>query len=424
MAGRCCRRALCAEREFARYTKLDKRRQILEMPVNRKPPVIPAPRGVRRIRAAMFAGGAADAGEDVAKLKRQLWHNERIWAGFRRLEVSLIGAPSLRDLVAALASEFPRVFPSVDCVTLACFDPEYELTRMLDAPVRSGAVQTVPPDALDPSTAFVNITQDSLRNLFGGARRPRLGPCTREIQALLFPTYPQPLGSIALAPLLLRDQLIGTLNQGSLDSRHFVPEAATDLLEHLAAVTSMCLDNAVSRERLRWYGLMDPLTGVANRRLFEHRLGDEIERWLRRSEPLTYMLVDIDHFKRVNDKYGHHIGDLVLQQVAELLGRDLRGADLLARYGGEEFMLLLPNTTRQQAAAIAERICRNVAKHRFKLANGTELSVSISIGVACLDKKEQVVEQTPPVWLFEQADKALYAAKQGGRNRIAVAPSH
>lgn len=369
----------------------------------------------------MFAGAVPSGSEEIARLKRQLLHNERIWAGFRRLEVRLIGARSLRDFVTALASEFPQIFPSVDCVTLACFDPEYELTRLLDSPVHADS-----PDAplSDLSGSFINITQESLRTLFAGSRRPLLEPCTREIQALLFPAYPQPLGSVALAPLVLRDQLIGTLNQGSLDPRHFTPDTATDLLEHLAAVTSMCLDNAVSRERLRLYGLMDPLTGVANRRLFEHRLGDEIERWLRRHEPLAYMLVDIDHFKRVNDKYGHHVGDQVLQQVAEVLGRDLRGADLLARYGGEEFMLLLPNTTLAQAAAIAQRLCNNVAGHKFKVAGNRRLSVTVSIGVAGLDGDGQKKVRTPATWLFEQADKALYAAKQGGRNRVASAPAN
>lgn len=371
------------------------------------------------MRGALFAGAAAD-GDDVGRLKRQLSRNERIWAGFRRLEIRMIGAHSLRDLVAALAAEFPRTFPSVDCVTLACFDPEYELTRLLEGDLSTGGSEG--PAASDVSGAFVTITQESLRSLFGGSLRPRLGPCTRELQQLLFPAYPQPLGSVALAPLLLRDQLIGALNQGSLDARHFTPDTATDLLEHLAAVTSMCVDNAVSRERLRWYGLIDPLTGVANRRLFEHRLGDEIERWLRRREPLTYMLVDIDHFKRVNDQHGHHVGDQVLQQVVALLGRDLRGADLLARYGGEEFMLLLPNTTLAQATAIARRLCGNIAGHTFKIADGRGLSVSVSIGVACLDEDSKGAAKVPAAWLFEQADAALYAAKQGGRNRVVAAP--
>ena len=391
------------------------------MPVDRKPTVFPTiPRGARRLRAALFAGTTQDADAENARLRHQLLQNERIWAGFRRLEVSLIGAHSLHDFVAALACDFPRIFSKVDCVTLACFDPEYEISRMLSAPLESEAV---PRRTVDVSDSLITLTQESLRRLFGGSHRPRLGLCTPEIQAQLFPAYPQPLGSIALAPLILRGQMIGTLNQASLDPRHFAADTATDLLDHLAAVTSMCLDNAVSRERLRWYGLMDPLTGVANRRLFDHRLGDEIERWLRRGEPLTYMLVDIDHFKRVNDKYGHHVGDQVLRQVAELLGHDLRGADILARYGGEEFSLLLPNTTRAQAAAIAQRICDRVAAHSFQVTDDRQLSVSISIGVACLDKREQVADQTPSIWLFDQADKSLYAAKQAGRNRVVVATS-
>ena len=393
------------------------------MPANRKPFELPTvPRGSRRLRAAMFADAARGAEDEMSRLKHQILQNERIWAGFRRLEVSLIGAHSLRELVAALATEFPRIFPKVDRVTLACFDPEYEISRMLNAPFESDPAarrQVVDPSAGGES--FIAVTQESLREVFRGMRRPRLGPCTPEIQSLLFPGYPQRLGSVALAPLLLRGQLIGTLNQASLDPQHFAPDTATDLLQHLAAVTTMCLDNAVSRERLRWYGLMDPLTGIANRRLFEHRLGDEIERWLRRPEPLAYMLVDVDHFKRVNDKYGHQIGDEVLQQVAQVLGRDLRGADLLARYGGEEFVMLLPNTTRRQAVAIAQRICSNVAGHKFTVSKGQTLSITISIGVACLENRAEATKQPLSMRLFEQADKSLYAAKHAGRNRISVA---
>jgi len=393
------------------------------MSANRKSYTFPSvARGPRRLRAAMFAGSGRNAEDEVARLKHQIYQNERIWAGFRRLEVSLIGAHSLRELVSALATEFPRIFPKVDCVTLACFDPEYEISRMLNAPFEGDAESRR--QAVGNSIAgdsFIAVSQEALRDVFGGIRRPRLGPSTTAIQAMLFPSYPQPIGSVALAPLLLRGQLIGSLNQGSLDPRHFVPDTATDLLEHLAAVTTMCLDNAVSRERLRWYGLMDPLTGVANRRLFDHRLGDEVERWLRRPEPLAYMLVDIDHFKRVNDEYGHQIGDEVLQQVAGVLGRDLRGADLLARYGGEEFVMLLPNTTRDQAAAIAQRICNNVAAHKFKVSKKRTLSINVSIGVTCLEKGINTGKQPPSMWLFEQADKSLYAAKRAGRNRIAVA---
>ncbi len=386
------------------------------MPVSRKPPSPPAPQSDSRVRGALLAGSVAGPRE-VARLKRQLRDNERIWAGFRRLEIRLIGAQSLREFVTVLGADMPRTFASVDYVTLACFDPEYELTRLLETEGREDR------DGKDEvGDAFINITPQSLQFLFSTPARPQLGPCTPELQSLLFPACPYALGSVALAPLVLRGQVIGTLNQGSIDAGHFTPDTATDLLEHLAAVTAMCLDNVVSHERLRWYGLTDPLTGIANRRFFERRLGEEVERWLRRREPLAYMLVDIDHFKRVNDSYGHQVGDQVLQQVAELLGRDLRGVDLLARFGGEEFMLLLPNTTRAQATAIAERLCRNVERHPFVASGVQNLTVTVSIGVACLEN-EPADLPAPGARLFKQADAALYAAKQAGRNRVTVAPS-
>jgi diguanylate cyclase (GGDEF)-like protein len=348
------------------------------MSVNRKPPRTPASSSAPRAHGALLAGALPGTADEVARLKRQLLDNERIWAGFRGLEVRLIGAQTMREFVTVLAADMPRTFSSVDSVTLACFDPEYELTRLLEGE-ESERVERV----RDVGEAFVNITQE---------------------------------------PLVLRGQLVGTLNQGSIDSKHFTSDTATDLLEHLAAVTSMCLDNVVSHERLRWYGMTDPLTGVANRRFFERRLGEEVERWLRRREPLIYMLVDIDHFKHVNDRHGHHAGDQVLKQVAELLGSELRGVDLLARYGGEEFMLLLPDTSRADGSVIAQRLCGNIARHAFSIESEQRLKVTVSIGVACLESERSYLP-TPSMWLFQKADAALYAAKQAGRNRIEVAPS-
>jgi two-component system, cell cycle response regulator len=385
------------------------------MAADRKPLTGRTPAAGSGVSRAILAGRTT-ALDDISRLKQQLRDNERIWSGFRRIEVRMIGAPSLRELVAVATRELPQTFPRVDTVTLACFDPEYEMARLLE-----GGATADTTAASETADAFVAISQESLVKLFGASYRPRLGPCTPDMQALLFPNYPRALGSMALAPLVLRGQLIGALNQASLDATHFSPESATDLLEHLAAVTSMCVNNAVNHERLRLYGLTDPLTGVANRRFFERRLNEEIERWLRRREPLVYMLVDIDHFKQVNDQHGHRVGDQVLQQVAQLLGRDLRGADLLARYGGEEFMLLLPNTTAAQGAAIAQRLCQNVARHAFAIAAEQPLGVTISIGVTCLAASTGNSTQTPAAWLFEQADAALYQAKQAGRNRVVVA---
>jgi len=241
------------------------------------------------------------------------------------------------------------------------------------------------------------------------------------LHSLLFLEHPCATGSVAVAPLVRRGELIGSLNQGSRDSRHFVSGIATDLLEHLAAVAAMCIDNAVNHERLKLDGLTDPLTGISNRRFFERRLAEEVERWARQSGPLVCMLVDVDFFKQVNDQYGHQVGDRVLRQIASILGQDLRGSDVLARYGGEEFVLLLPGTTPAHGAAIAERLRASVEHSAFVIPEGIDLDVTVSIGLGCLLPGAESYGPDPAFWLFQQVDNALYQAKDTGRNRVVQA---
>jgi len=342
---------------------------------------------------------------DLARLTQQIRDNERIWTGFRAIEVRMISAPTLRALVGIITEDIPRFFPNVDRVTLSCFDPDFEIGRFL---VQG---ETSPPSS-------VILLHEPIQIVPGMPYgRTRLGLWQAQAHATLFPGYRHRTGSVAITPLVLRGECIGSLNQVSHDPQHFNPDVATDLLEHLAAVTAICLDSAINRERLKQDGLTDPLTGVANRRFFERRLGEEVERWSRRREPLTCMMVDIDHFKQVNDRFGHSAGDAVLQHVAGFLGRGLRGVDVLARYGGEEFVLLLPNTSGRQAMKIAERLRRNIAEQPCTAVTSEPVPVTVSIGVACLKPRQSLPASAPGEWLFEQADKALYAAKAAGRNQ-------
>jgi diguanylate cyclase (GGDEF)-like protein len=355
-------------------------------------------------------GRAADM---EAGVEKQLRRNERIWAGFRQIELAMIGARSFAEVLQSIARPIPTLFPDIACVTLACLDPEHELTRLL---------REQPTD--EPAGSFIVLTAEQLQALFGGTARPVLGQCDRARQQLLFPAYPERLGSVAIIPLQLRGELVGTLNQGSLDAAHFHRSFATDLIEHLAAVTAMCLDNAVNYERRRLDGLTDALTGVANRRFFERRLHEETERWRRQHAPLSCLLLDVDRFKQVNDRYGHRTGDRVLRQVAELFRRELRSGDILARYGGEEFVLLLPDTPLEEAREIAERLRQKVAAMILPLAELKEsLCVTVSAGVAGLATAPGAPDQPGAAigaWLIEQADAALYRAKRSGRNRIFV----
>jgi diguanylate cyclase (GGDEF)-like protein len=161
--------------------------------------------------------------------------------------------------------------------------------------------------------------------------------------------------------------------------------------------------------------LSDSLTGLPNRLAFRNELGREMERARRSQAPLALAMIDIDHFKHVNDRYGHAVGDHVLRRLSQVLGGVMRGSDLLARWGGEEFVALIANADLPGAADIAERLRLAVAGGDFALPGGAPLPITVSIGLAALPCDGDV-DAT-----LARADQALYAAKAQGRNRIRVA---
>ena len=160
----------------------------------------------------------------------------------------------------------------------------------------------------------------------------------------------------------------------------------------------------------------DALTGLANRRQFELALAREIDRVARAGEPALVLMIDIDHFKKVNDTHGHPAGDLVLQTVAQALHDCIRPMDTLARFGGEEFAMILPNCPPAFGQAVAERIRLKVQGRTVTVAPGAEVSVTVSIGGAFAP---QWVRSSAPLWI-ERADQQLYRAKDQGRNRACL----
>jgi diguanylate cyclase (GGDEF)-like protein len=379
----------------------------------------------RRLDPAQRPSGLSSSpAEELARLTRQLRDNERIWGAFRDLELRVVAARSLRELAGIVATELPRAFRHVDCAALMCLDPEYELSRLVEhGSLSPSAISTSGGGAAGYGRpgAFVVCSPQDLREWFPRRPwRPTLGPVEPTLQQRCFPHHRAALGSAALAPLVFQGRLIGCLAQGSADPAHFTPQAATDLLEHLAAVLALSVDNQVNQERLKLDGLTDALTGIANRRYCERRLQGEIERWRRRGEPLTCMLVDVDHFKRINDQQGHQMGDAVLKEIAALLAQELRAADVLARYGGEEFILLLPNATLPQGLAIAERVRERVARRSFG-SRAAPLPVTVSVGVAALSGAPAESQGAVGEQLVQAADAALYRAKELGRNRVVAA---
>jgi diguanylate cyclase (GGDEF)-like protein len=214
----------------------------------------------------------------------------------------------------------------------------------------------------------------------------------------------------AVAIPLMRDQtVVAVLTVWSADVIH---EAAISALETIAPYAATQVQHATELSNMRHLAERDALTELHNRGTFDHHLQAEVARFERYRRPFALIMLDIDHFKKVNDQYGHDAGDEVLRKVAELVQASLRDVDFAARYGGEEFAVLLPETDKAEAVDVAERIRRLIETTQLKW-RAAALSVTISAGVAAMPEHGQ-----DPANIVRAADQLLYEAKRHGRNRI------
>jgi len=170
-----------------------------------------------------------------------------------------------------------------------------------------------------------------------------------------------------------------------------------------------------ARHQMETLAMHDGLTGLLNRRAIEEFTEAEFNMAGRKERPLSVILIDIDHFKNVNDQFGHKFGDHALQHVAKILTEDLRTYDRIGRWGGEEFILILPETQLRDAATVAERVRIRTAATQISLENGESFSIHISLGAACTSSQFPSLAK-----LIDAADQALYQAKQTGRNRVCI----
>lgn len=216
--------------------------------------------------------------------------------------------------------------------------------------------------------------------------------------------------STLCVPLVLDSEVLGVIRLTVENKIKAFDDTDQNLVEILAANASSVLKRALLYELT----ITDSLTGLHNRKHFEEFIQMELPRVRRYKHPATLLMMDIDHFKRINDSHGHHIGDQVLRGVAKALKQGLREMDLLARLGGEEFSLLLPETNLDNSWVVAERIRQQVKNLKFNTATGEEFNVSISIGMTEVPTHRGVSYEE----LYECADAALYAAKHMGRDQI------
>jgi diguanylate cyclase (GGDEF)-like protein len=219
------------------------------------------------------------------------------------------------------------------------------------------------------------------------------------------------VGSLLSVPIAGGDATLGVLTVSSARPRSFgeADEAIGKLLAAAAAQT-------VRTAELRELAMTDSQTRAYNRRGLLPRLGEEIERASRHGEPLSLLLIDLDHFKRVNDQHGHAVGDAVLCSFADTVRECVRAADVLFRRGGEEFVLVMPSTHGDQAARVAERLRARLDGAPLRVRDELLLMQTASIGVATWDGAESAEA------MEERADLAMYEAKRLGRNRVVVAP--
>ncbi len=218
--------------------------------------------------------------------------------------------------------------------------------------------------------------------------------------------------SILLEPISYKNEVLGVVLLAS--SREFLHKVIEDLNLYMHGL-SLGMHNAIIHDKLEQLAILDPLTKIYNRRYGMEHFRDDFSYSLRNNNPLGVMMLDIDHFKNVNDTYGHIVGDQVLIAIARIIKSNIRKGDLLLRYGGEEFMAVLPGASLEGVKSIAEKIRRYVEEHTVKY-DKQEIKVTISIGgTSCPEFECDGYEN-----MVERADKNLYESKDTGRNKSTI----
>ena len=349
----------------------------------------------------------------LAALTEEVSRNEGLLRKSQARELELLRAGSLPQLFERLITGLRSSY-QLDGVALLLNDPQHEIRHLIsgDDLGQDPLVGVVFVDAL--TTVAPQLTS---------LERPWLGPYRRADHELLLPGPARP-ASLALVPLRRHDELDGVLVFLSNDPSRFTQELASDFLAHLGLVAAICVENAVNRARLLRSGLTDFLTGFHNRRYLHARLREELARAQRGRTSLACLMIDVDHFKRINDQYGHLAGDAVLREVAQRIDAEMRNSDTGARFGGDEFAMVLSDANLAHAEKVAARVLRAVRNEPIAIGSAATETVTLSIGVAAAKpetgaRDHKVLAER----LIAEADAALYRAKSAGRNRVASSPN-
>ena len=357
--------------------------------------------------------GIVDKTNETQRLKAQLeallfnaHENQKKLERFEAIEFKLMAAESIEDLLRIIGHDYMHLF-KLDACTLLLEDSDLSLRRLI-------------PEATLESIEYNFLTLLNFPVELEKLQYMSSKICTDTYQSSKHQWLMDKPGiaSIAVLPLIRRGKKIGVFCCGSRDINRFQSHASSDFLQRLSFIMAVCVENALNLERLKQSTFTDPLTRVRNRRFFDQRLPEELNRRDRSRTSISCVFLDIDHFKSVNDNYGHGVGDDVLRQVAQRVQGVLRTHDVLARYGGEEFAVLLPDTGNEEAMMVAQRIINAVNRSRVVVDKNVLLSITISAGVSTIESKQCFEDiRELGLKLLASADQALYDAKEMGRNR-------
>lgn len=322
-----------------------------------------------------------------------------------RIAMTLTAGLDMDQILVSLFEQCSQVLP-IDVFYVALFDAE---TGAIDFPFfyREGLFETLGPRNIHQAAG---VTGEVIRRR-QTIHIPDAAVPEAEREYHLIHLGGQPARSYVGVPLILLDQVVGVISMQSLQPYAYTSEQV-NLLQTIATQAAIAVQNARLYDQMKQLAITDSVTLLYTRRHFTTLGRSEVERALRYNRVLSVMMVDIDHFKQVNDTYGHNSGDIVLQVVAMVTRQALRATDLIGRWGGEEFVLVLPEADQSGALLIAERIRRMVADAKIPLPEAT-IQVTISIGVSTLSKACSSLDA-----LVDCADRAMYLAKQGGRNQV------
>ncbi len=353
----------------------------------------------RHRMTSMLAARAANR-----ELSRSLSDSQRLSQSLRELAElgeMLQGCRGIDEAASGLAISLPRLLPT-SSGSIHMINPSH---NQIEAVVLWGADKQDNAEIFEPDDCW------ALRR---GHAYPLAGTAPAFTCKHLHGSREKHPGHDHLCvPMVAQGEILGVI---SMTSAHEIGNTERSNIIAACESISMALSNLKLQETLRIQSLRDPLTGLFNRRYLEASFEREIQRAERRKIPLSVLMLDIDHFKRFNDTFGHEAGDALLAHFGTVLGKVVRNEDVSCRYGGEEFTVLMPEADAQHAQTRAEEICAAVRAMELQHRNLSLGKITVSIGVATFDQHGRTPDE-----LLRNADNALYMAKNRGRDRVVVA---